>query len=505
MGKEQPALLATQGIYMAFGGVDVLRNIDFEIRPGSVHGLVGENGAGKTTLAKILAGVYRPKSGTILLGGKAVEIRSPSEAGAMGIALIHQEPLTFPELDVAENIYVGRLPTAKGVPFVDWGEIYRRSDALLKELAVDLNPRTKVRGLSIADQQMVEMAGALAQNAKVLLMDEPTAALTPSEVSDLFRIVRTLRNQGTAVVFISHRLEEIFEICDEITVLRDGEKVGERSPKDTSVDDIIRLMVGRPLNVFFGKSDGHTIGNPMLEVSGLSRRMKFEDISFDVREGEIVGMAGLVGSGRTDVARALFGALDTDRGEIRIAGKPVTITNPRDALRRGVIYLPEDRQHNALLMPMSIIHNMTLSVLESLSPGGWLRESRERAAAQEYVGKLNITLRSLAQPVSELSGGNQQKVVLSKWMLTKPRVMILDEPTRGIDVGAKAEVHRLIGELASQGMAILMISSELPEILAMSDRIIVMREGRVISVLGKREASAEKVMAAATGQAVGRA
>lgn len=505
MSDKQQAHLAARGLYMAFGGVNVLKNVDFDIYPGTVHGLVGENGAGKSTLAKIFAGVHRPKAGTIQMDGKPVEIPNPHAASALGIALIHQEPLTFPELDVAENIFIGRQPLTRGLPRVDWVSMYRRSSELLKELGVDLNPHAKVRGLSIADQQMVEMAGALSQNAKVVLMDEPTAALTPSEVEDLFVIIRRLREQGTAVVFISHRLEEIFDICDEITILRDGEKVGERNSKDTPVDEIIRLMVGRPLSVFFEKVDGHNIGKPLLEVSGLSRTMKFDDISFEVRSGEIVGMAGLVGSGRTDVARALFGALDIDKGTIKIDGEPVKINHPRDALAKGLIYLPEDRQNNGLLMPMSVTENMTLSVLERLSPGGWLRETDERAAAHEYVGKLNIILRSLGQPVRELSGGNQQKVVLSKWMLTKPRVMILDEPTRGIDIGAKTEVHRLMGELASQGIAILMISSELPEILAMSDRIIVMREGRLISILEKSEATAEQVMAAATGQTLERA
>ncbi len=485
---------------MAFGGVNVLKDIDFTIYPGEVHGLVGENGAGKSTLAKIIAGVHRPRAGTIELGGRVVEIPSPHAATALGIALIHQEPLTFPELDIAENIFIGRQPVARGVPRVDWAHMYQRSGEILASLGVELDPRSKVRGLSIADQQMVEMAGALSQDAKILLMDEPTAALTPNEVADLFAIMRKLRDQGTAIVFISHRLEEIFEICDRVTVLRDGELVGMRRPSETAVDEIIRMMVGRPLSALFEKGDGHSIGQPMLEVQGLSRTMKFEDISFEVRAGEIVGMAGLVGSGRTDVARALFGALDIDRGTVRLNGQEVHIRHPREALAQGLIYLPEDRQHHGLLMPMSVTQNMTLSVLERLSNRGWLRDQLERASTREYVDKLRIALRDISQPVRELSGGNQQKVVLSKWLLAMPRVMILDEPTRGIDIGAKSEVHRLMGELASQGMAILMISSELPEILAMSDRILVMREGRITGVFDKATATAESIMAAATGQ-----
>jgi rhamnose transport system ATP-binding protein len=365
---------------------------------------------------------------------------------------------------------------------------------------VELDPHAKVRGLSIAMQQMVEMAGALSQNARILLMDEPTAALTPSEVDELFAIVRRLRDQGTAIVFISHRFEEIFALCDRITVLRDGELVGERQVTETTVDEIIRLMVGRPLSVLFEHGDAHQVGRPMLEVLGLSRHKKFEDISLAVRAGEIVGLAGLVGSGRSDVARALFGTLDVDRGEIRIDGKEVAIRAPRDAMARGMIYLPEDRQHQGLLMPMSVSENATLAVLPRLSRRGWLRNRAERAATLTYVDKLQITLRDVGQPVRELSGGNQQKVVLSKWLMAEPTIMILDEPTRGIDIGAKAEVHRLIGELSRHGMAILMISSELPEILAMSNRVYVMREGRITGHFDKNEATAETIMAAATGQ-----
>jgi rhamnose transport system ATP-binding protein len=378
--------------------------------------------------------------------------------------------------------------------------MYSRSSAILQSLGVQLDPHRKVRGLSIADQQMVEMAGALSQDAKILLMDEPTAALTPNEVDELFKNMRKLRDQGTAIVFISHRLEEIFQICDRITVLRDGELVGVREPADASIDQIIRMMVGRPLSTLFAKGNGHEVGAPILEVEGLSRTMKFEDISFQVRAGEIVGIAGLVGSGRTEVARALFGALDIDRGIVRLEGKEVKINHPREALAKGLIYLPEDRQHHALLMPMSVTNNMTLTILSRLAKGGWLRDRSERAVTQEYVDKLRINLRDISQPVSELSGGNQQKVVLSKWLLAQPKVMILDEPTRGIDIGAKSEVHRLMGELANQGIGILMISSELPEILAMSDRIIVMREGRITGLFDKSEATAERIMAAATAQ-----
>jgi rhamnose transport system ATP-binding protein len=497
---ETSPILKTEQISMAFGGVYVLKDIDFPIYPGEVHGLIGENGAGKSTLVKILAGVHQPKSGRIILQDEVVEVPNPHAASDLGIALIHQEPLTFPDLDVAENIFIGRQPMTNKLPRVDWSQMYNRAKEILDSLGVDLEARAKVRGLSIADQQMVEMAGALSQDAKVLLMDEPTAALTPSEVKDLFKIICNLREQGTAIVFISHRLEEIFDICDRITVLRDGEFIGERNPEITTTDEVIHMMVGRPLSALFERSAEQKIGQPVLEVENLSRIRKFDDISFEVKAGEVVGLAGLVGAGRTDVARALFGVLGIDSGTIRIDGEIVHINRPRQALTHGMVYVPEDRQHNGLLMQMSIVKNITMAILERIAPRGWLREKSETEVAQEYVEKLRIVLRHVGQPVRELSGGNQQKVVLSKWLAAEPKVMLLDEPTRGIDIGAKAEVHRLIGELAADGMAILMISSELPEILAMSDRIIVMREGRISGSFSSETATAEGVLAAATGQ-----
>lgn len=485
---------------MAFAGINVLRDIDFEIYPGEVHGLVGENGAGKSTLLKNIAGIHVPKAGEIRLNGESVRIPNPQAAAELHIALIHQEPLTFPDLDVAENIFIGRQPIRGGLPRVDWAAMYSRSAEILEALGVKLDPRQKVRGLSIANQQMVEMAGALSQDAKILLMDEPTAALTSSEVDDLFSIVRMLRDQGTAIVFISHRLEEIFDICDRITVLRDGKLIGESMADEITVDEIIRMMVGRPLSMLFEKREIVEFGDPVLEVKHLTRVRKFEDISFDIRAGEIVGMAGLVGAGRTDVARALFGTLEIDSGTVRINNQEVKIKRPRDALKNGMVYVPEDRKQNGLLMPMSVTKNMTLAVLERLFRNGWLKEKVEEQAAQEYINKLNIVLRNSSQPVRELSGGNQQKIVLSRWLMANPLVMLLDEPTRGIDIGAKVEVHRVMSELSAQGIAILMISSELPEILAMSDRIIVMREGRISGRFDKEEATAERVIAAAAGQ-----
>ena len=495
---DRTPILTTHQLHMAFAGVDVLKGVSLTLYPGEVHGLVGENGAGKSTLAKIIAGVHQPRMGEITYQGRTVHIPSPHAATKLGIALIHQEPLTFPDLDVAENIFAGRQPL-KGSA-VSWGTMYKRSQELLTALGVQINSHAKVRGMSIADQQMIEMAAALSQDVRVVLMDEPTASLTPSEVSHLFTNMRRLRDQGVAIVFISHRLEEVFEICDRVSVLRDGEFIGERDPKTATIDEIIRLMVGRPLSALFEKQADAGYGQTMLEVQHLSRTKKFDDISLEVRAGEIVGLAGLVGAGRTDVGRALFGMLDTDSGEIRLAGKPLKIKSPREAMAHGLVYVPEDRQHHGLLMPMTISQNMTLSILERLAPRGWLRDQMERDVTHEYVQKLRIMLRNVRQAVRELSGGNQQKVVLSKWLLTQPKVLILDEPTRGIDIGAKAEVHRLMGELAAQGLAILMISSELPEILAMSDRIVVMREGRIVARFDKQAATQEHIIAAATGQ-----
>lgn len=498
--SEVSPLVRAQNIFMAFEGVDVVKDVSLDLFPSEIHALVGENGAGKSTLAKIIAGVYQPKAGTLSVNGNPVVISGPQAASALGIALIHQEPLAFPDLTVAENIFVGRQPTRARAGWVDWRRMETRARELLGSLGLKIDPRAKMRGLSIADQQLVDIAAALSQNARIVLMDEPTAALTPGEVAKLFAIMRQLREQGAAIVFVSHRLEEVFDISDRISVLRDGELVGSGTPKTTPIEDIIRLMVGRPLSAFYEKKTSHTIGAPVLQVKNLTRTAKFQDVSFTVCAGEIVGFAGLVGSGRTDVGHAIFGIDHLDHGTILIDGVPQAINSPRDALARGLVYVPEDRQHQGLLMPMNIAENMTLPILRQFSRRGWMRGESERRAAAEYVNELRIVLRSVEQPVRELSGGNQQKVVLSKWLMTKPRVIILDEPTRGIDIGAKTEVYRLMSELSAQGIAILMISSELPEILAMSDRVLVMREGRIAAELGKAHMNAERIMAAATGQ-----
>ncbi|HEY1686740.1 MAG TPA: ATP-binding cassette domain-containing protein [Tepidisphaeraceae bacterium] len=484
----------------SFGGITVLRDVSVEIRAGEVHALMGENGAGKSTLLKIFGGVHRPDKGQVFVNGKSVAIRSPAAAQRLGISLIHQEPLSFPDLDVAENIFLaGPAKAAARWGIINRRKMYRQADEVLTKLGVSLRPTALMRGLSIADQQMVELAAALHQKSRILLMDEPTAALTPAEVEDLFRIVRQLRAQGIAIVFISHRLEEVLGISDRITVLRDGQWIATEPVAQMDSQKLISLMVGRPLGEVYEK-EAATVGPALLEVQGLSSPERFENISLNVRQGEIVGIAGLVGAGRTELAETIFGLHPISDGSIKMDGKAFAPKTPREAIAHGIAYVPEDRQKHGVLPPFSIAANTTLASLKKISSLGWLRRRRERETAEEYRQMLRIRCRDTDQPVRQLSGGNQQKVVLSKWLLSNPRVLILDEPTRGIDIGAKAEVHHAVGELARDGKGILMISSDLPEVLAISDRILVMRQGRLTAEFSRADATQEKIMAAATGQ-----
>ena len=495
-------VLELRDIRKTFAGVAALRNASLALRSGAVHALMGENGAGKSTLIKVLAGVHTPDGGEILRDGQPVTFANPAQARDAGVAVIYQEPTLFPDLSVAENIYMGRHPVDARTRRIRWPLLYQEVSDLLAQVGLKIDPRERVRGLSVADQQLVEVAKALSLNARVLIMDEPTAAVTPSEVERLFGIVRRLRDRGVAIVFIGHRLEEVFAISDEITVLRDGGYVGTYAAAALDPERLIALMVGRPLDTLYDKP-ASIPGAPLLRVEGLRREGVFADISFEVCAGEIVGLAGLVGAGRTEVARAIFGIDRLDDGRVLLDGRPVRFASPRQAVRAGLAYVPEDRQSQGLVLPLPISQNVTLPLLREMSPGGVLRPARERGLAEEYRRRLSLRARSVRQPARDLSGGNQQKVVLSKWLATRPRVLILDEPTRGIDVGAKAEVHRLIGELAAAGLAILMISSELPEVLAMSDRVLVMREGRLTAALARGEATQERVMAAATGYTPG--
>jgi rhamnose transport system ATP-binding protein len=489
-------ILELKNITKRFSGVEVLHEVSFSLRPGEVHALLGENGAGKSTLVKVITGVHQPDGGQIILDGKKVHFADTRESREAGIAAIYQELSLFPDLDVAENIFVGRQPTTTGGR-IDWRKLYADAGSLLESLGVHLDLKHKARNLSIAQQQMVEIARAFSINARILIMDEPTSSLTLNEVADLFRLVRRLRDEGTAVIFISHRLEELFELADRVTVMRDGSYVDTCALKDVTRDDLIRLMVGRTITNLFPKQDVKA-GDVVLKVENLGREGTFGGVNFELRKGEILGMAGLVGAGRTNVARAIFGVEPATSGSIQIDGRKVAITSPQQAIQLGLAYVPEDRQLHGLIPAMNITSNISLPTLSKYAVRGWLQDKVECKASYEAALQMEVRANHIWQLARELSGGNQQKIVLSKWLSTKPRILILDEPTRGIDVGTKAAVHALMSKLAAEGMAILMISSELPEVLGMSDRVIVMREGHMTAQFSRAEATQEKIISAAT-------
>ena len=440
--------------------------------------------------------MHQPDSGTILLDGTQTTISGPAEARALGIAVVHQEPRLFPDLTVGENVVIGQAPSGR-LGTVDWGATHRQAKALFDELDVQIDVRAPVRGLSMADQQLIEIAKALSIDARVLILDEPTASLSAHEVARLFTIVHRLRDRGASVLFVSHRLDEVFVLCDRATVLRDGRHVVTTATRDLTTADLVRHMVGRAVSLF-PKVDAPA-GDVLLEVEGLSRGGEFRDITFSVRAGEIVGFAGLVGAGRTEIARVLFGIDQRDSGVIRVAGNAVTFSNPSAAMNAGIAYLPEDRHQEGLVLDFSIAENVTLPILPRLFPRLFVHAAAERQVAQDYTSRFDVRMTGIEQRVGALSGGNQQKVVLAKWLASKPSVLILDEPTRGIDIGAKVEVHRIISELAAAGLAIILISSDLPEVLAMSDRIIVLHEGRMTAEIPRDRATEERVMFAATG------
>jgi rhamnose transport system ATP-binding protein len=498
VNQDARPLLALTDVSKSFDAVAALREVHLELHAGESHALVGENGAGKSTLVKILAGVYPPDRGTVLLDGQQQQFSGPADARAAGIAVIYQEPTLFPDLSVAENIFMGRQPRGS-FRRIDRAELRRRCVELFGRLGVHLDPDRPARGLSIADQQLVEIAKALSFEARVLIMDEPTAALSGVEVERLFAVVRSLRDSGAAVLFISHRFDEVFALCERITVMRDGQWVSSDRIEDMTVEQVVRRMVGRDVSSLYPKQDT-VAGDVLLEVRGLTRHGVFTDVSFDVRGGEIVALAGLVGAGRSEVIQAVFGVDRYDSGEVRVAGRRLPQGRPAAAMAAGMALVPEDRRQQGLVMELSVERNATLTRRWSLSRFGLLGSAGERRSAREWTRRLQVRAPRLSAPVSTLSGGNQQKVVLAKWLSTQPRVLVVDEPTRGIDVGTKAEVHRLLSQLAADGLAVLMVSSELPEVLGMADRVLVMHEGRLVADIPRVRADEESVMFAATGQ-----
>jgi rhamnose transport system ATP-binding protein len=489
-------LLEMHGINKTFGAVVALDGAEFVLDSGSIHAFVGENGAGKSTLVKIIGGLHNRDGGEFLLEGSPVDFRSTADAKQAGIAVIYQEPTLFPDLTVAENIFVGRQPYTR-FGTVDRAHMRRETRELTARLGVQIDPDRDARGLSIADQQILEIAKAISLNAKVVIMDEPTAALSGVEVERLMGIARQLRDEGKGIIFISHRFDEVFELCDTVTVMRDGQFIETNSIADVTVDDIIRQMVGRSVENLFPKQHA-TIGDVVLNVEHLTRAGVFDDVSFQVHSGEIVCLAGLVGAGRSEIARAVFGVDRYDSGAVTMGGAAVPRRNPAGAMALGMGFVPEDRRKQGLAMTAGVQTNITLAIRNQLARWGFLTSKLEQSPTEQWASRLQVKTRALDTHAVMLSGGNQQKVVLAKWLATGPKLLIIDEPTRGIDVGTKSEVHRLISELASTGLAVLMISSELPEVLGMADRVVIVREGRLTANISREEATAEVVMYAAT-------
>ncbi|AJC81507.1 ribose/galactose/methyl galactoside ABC transporter ATP-binding protein [Rhizobium etli bv. phaseoli str. IE4803] len=486
-------LLSAEGVRKEFPGVVALDDVQFRLKRASVHALMGENGAGKSTLMKILAGIYTPDKGDIRLKGIEIQLKSPLDALENGIAMIHQELNLMPFMTVAENIWIRREPKNR-FGLVDHGVMHRMTEELFARLNIDIDPDIEVRYLSVANRQMVEIAKAVSYNSDVLIMDEPTSALTEREVEHLFRIIRDLRAQGIGIVYITHKMNELFEIADEFSVFRDGRYIGTHASTEVTRDDIIRMMVGREITQMFPKEE-LPIGEVMLSVKDLCLKGVFKDVSFEVRAGEILGVAGLVGSGRSNVAETLFGVTPATSGSIELYGKPVTISSPTEAIRNQMAFLTEDRKDTGCLLILDILENMQIAVLQDrYVKGGFVQQGAIEATCEDMAKKLRVKTPNLYERVENLSGGNQQKVLIGRWLLTNPRILILDEPTRGIDVGAKAEIHRLVTEMARNGVAVIMISSEMPEVLGMSDRIMVMHEGRVTGFLNRDEATQIKVM-----------
>ena len=486
------------GIDKSFSTNQVLKGVNFSVEKGETHALMGENGAGKSTLMKILSGIYQRDAGIVEVKGKQVEYQHPSDAEADGIAVIHQELNILPELTIAENLFLGKELTKSKFGWLNNKEMNRIAKERLEELGLNISPTVLAKDLSVGRQQLVEIAKALMTNADIIIMDEPTAALTDREIDTLFEVIERLKRKGVSFIYISHRMEEIFAICDRITVLRDGASIGTKVIKETNFDEIVSMMVGRELGDRFPSSD-KKIGDVKLQVSNLTREGEFEDVSFDVKAGEILGISGLMGAGRSEVVETIFGYRRQDKGSIYLDGQKVSIKHPQDAINKGIAFISEDRKTKGLIVDFSVGDNLNLTNLKSLSNNGWMLSQKEQILYQTMVERLNIRVSDRSQLAKSLSGGNQQKVVIAKWLGIGPGVLILDEPTRGVDVGSKKEIYKIMQDLASQGVAIIMVSSELPEIIGMSDRVAVMCEGKLMTVLNKDQLTEENIMHYATG------
>ena len=484
------SLIELKDIHKSFYGVEVLHGVNFVLKSGTVHALMGENGAGKSTLMKVIAGVHSADSGKVLMNDKEVDIPSPAKARELGIAMIHQELSSELEMSVAENIYLGREPGRFGM--VDYHQLYKQTGELLESLGIHLNPKTKMKRLRVADQQMVEIAKAISQNAKVVIMDEPTSSITDKEVDSLFKMIEGLKKSGVGIIYISHKMDEIFRICDEMTILRDGTYINTFKASEVDENTLIRSMVGRDLDVQFPK-EKIEIGEPILEVEHLSLKDQYEDISFKLHRGEILGFVGLVGAGRTELMHSIFGLSKPDSGKIILEGKEVHFKNPKEAIDHKIAYVTEDRKGEGLVLPMSVEKNITIASLKKFEKSGLLQNKEESNVVKEQIKALRIKVASSSVSVKSLSGGNQQKVVLAKWMISDPHVLIFDEPTRGIDVGAKAEIYKIMCEYAKKGNAIIMVSSEMPEAMGMSDRIIVLSNHKYSGELKREEFNQETI------------
>lgn len=489
-------VLELRGITKIFPGVKALDHVQFQLQPGEIHALMGENGAGKSTFIKIITGVHAPEEGEIFFNGQKIELKSPLDAQKLGIAAIYQHVTCYPDLSVTENIFMGHEKVQKGTNRILWNQMHAEARMLLQELGATFDPKTLMGTLSIAQQQIVEIAKALSTHAKIIIMDEPTAALTKRESEELYKITEKLRDNGTSIIFISHRFEDMYRLASKVTVFRDAKYIGTWGVREISNEELIVAMVGREITQLFPKKPSK-IGEELLRVEGLGQTGAFADVSFTLRKGEILGLTGLVGAGRSEVCQAIFGIMPYDSGKIYLEEKEVRINSPQEAMNLGIGYLPEDRQKQGLVLQWGIGRNITLSTMKKFSSKGWLNDSREAEAAKALSEKVGVKANSIFDLASSLSGGNQQKVIVAKLLSADLKIIILDEPTKGVDVGAKSAIHEIMSDLACQGYGIIMVSSEMPEVLGMSDRIVVMREGRVTAVLDRKDATQETILEAA--------